>query len=313
MSTHLSSQRTPYVCCVRVDRLQCRGSSANAEGVAVPRPIVLSIHAPLTLQNTLPVAVTWSIIVLRAELEQDASEMPLVDVAEDDEKDDEEDEELHPAARRRGFSFCMGRPRTISRHPLSSIRRESSLKEELEAGKLGPEAIRKQPSFRRRATKLLRMVSRHPSSSDRASKAGKKKDAADQGMLEVRSDVLAPLQSTMVHSVSPSMQWHLVLKVDGYEPSAPILLNRGAAGLDPAMILARAPGDLKRAAANAAAAAAAFDPAMFLAKNDNVIELRPLGGNFNSSRTLRAMRASSNATPISVLNLAAMSRAICGT
>ena len=59
------AERAPpaaFYTCVHVERLR---ATSRLPGAGVPkggvRPVAISLHAPLTLQNTLPVAVRWSI------------------------------------------------------------------------------------------------------------------------------------------------------------------------------------------------------------------------------------------------------------
>ena len=60
----------PFLCCVRIERLHLRGAR-RADGAALPRPLQLTVHAPLILQNTLPISLRWAILVPRNELLQD--------------------------------------------------------------------------------------------------------------------------------------------------------------------------------------------------------------------------------------------------
>ena len=70
MPSCLPSGHPPFLCCVRIERLQLRGAR-RADGAALPRPLQLTIHAPLILQNTLPISLRWVILVPRNELLQD--------------------------------------------------------------------------------------------------------------------------------------------------------------------------------------------------------------------------------------------------
>ena len=80
---------------------------------------------------------------------------------------------------------------------------------------------------------------------------------ADRPMVEVCSGKLGASVQNDVHSVSPRQQWQLVVHVDGYEPSQPLLVNHGGS----------------------------LDGPIFMKKLNDTFELKPLAGSGN--RVLR--------------------------
>ena len=76
-------------------------------------------------------------------------------------------------------------------------------------------------------------------------------------MVEVCSGTLGASLNNQIHSVSPRQQWQLVISVDGYEPSHPLLVNHGGS----------------------------LDGAIFMKKLNDTFELKPLPGSGN--RVLR--------------------------
>ena len=75
---HGEGQVPPFLCCVRIDKLLLRGARRagrhSTDGAALPKPLMITVHAPLVLENTLPVPIRWSICVPRDELLQNSGE-----------------------------------------------------------------------------------------------------------------------------------------------------------------------------------------------------------------------------------------------
>ena len=113
----------PFICCVRVDRLQLRGARGG-EGAGAPRPLVLSIHAPLTLLNTLPVKVKWSISVLRSEMLEEAEYAAAANPFDADEPTDGHEYDESVREREGKSSLHLGLP-SFSRRGTFKIGRSS--------------------------------------------------------------------------------------------------------------------------------------------------------------------------------------------
>ena len=48
----------PFHCCVRIERLRMQGARRTDSGI---QPVRLTVQAPLTLRNTLPLDVGWTL------------------------------------------------------------------------------------------------------------------------------------------------------------------------------------------------------------------------------------------------------------
>eukprot|EP00965_Chrysotila_dentata_P125972 4163694-Pleurochrysis_carterae.AAC.1 len=56
----------PFFSCVRVEREYLYGRRANSAGSV--RPVLITLHTPLTLKNTLPLALEWALFTTRPQL-----------------------------------------------------------------------------------------------------------------------------------------------------------------------------------------------------------------------------------------------------
>ena len=183
------AERAPpaaFYTCVHVERLR---ATSGLPGAGVPkggvRPVAISLHAPLTLQNTLPVAVRWSIRAVGA------------------------------AGAARGMAEL-----SYSAHR----RRKTTLRQWLSLG-----CIRRPPP--RHEPPASRLSGTRDASGPRVSRAktgrwtargatGRRTQHQCEGELE-------PGALGRVHAVSPLQSWEMVLRIGGYEASAPLTVNRG--------------------------------------------------------------------------------------
>ena len=244
----------PFLCCVRIDRLQVKGSRRTG-GVAVPHPLCLSIHAPLLLENTLPIGVRWSISVPREELLQESTSDALSPEGslsyEDTSIRGTDDDDMG------GIPSVIWRLRMMARQRNAKYRTRSILGR-MRAGRplndneLGYDEMssNKVSGMYVRTTRTAKAI--------KTKHQKRTKKPADQTMVEVCSGQLDASMLTHVHAVSPKQQWHLTLHAEGYERSAPLMVNRGGG----------------------------LDGSKFLSKLNDVVELKPLAGS-GHARTLR--------------------------
>ena len=216
----------PFLCCVRIDRLQVRGAR-RADGATLPRPLRLSVHAPLTLENTLPIRVEWAILVPKDELQvythadgpggrvhHSKGGWPSERVSAGSRggaavhaNDDLEDHSGF-SGRRHQVNAAMGYVRSVTHRsfPMRTRKRRhrDSIEFEMDDADLIGQTTRAARAFSKRHLRHL----------------NKRKPTLRRGestsVATVCSGELAASGLVQVHSVSPRQQWQLTLRVDGY-------------------------------------------------------------------------------------------------
>ena len=220
-------------------------ATGAARGVGALQPVMVSVHSPLTLVNSLPLPVRFHL----TSTQQEASR--AVDADADVDADAQAApplaSELRAASRgslaSRGIKISMGRrtpgpsppdvilpgpsalgdPSSVSSsgESLASTQQEASHSPRTRPRSpfsARPPAAERTPSERpdrprRSFGKLLRSAGDRAPSGEAAS------------LLPVASGSLGPAQTERVHALSPLAEWHLALAIEGYETSAPILLQ----------------------------------------------------------------------------------------
>lgn len=252
----------PFLCCVKIDRLQVSGVR-RLDGAVAPRPLQLSIHAPLVLQNTLPIKIGWSLAVPRDEFLRETYGEWDRGPASDPEGASGDDQDWEASLRwslQGGATLMRMAQRSIkiraARH--TTHRRHASAKAADDELVFGVDDKRRGRGVFAKAGRFWQAMATKHQNRTKKKKGGRKtivvggggsgqsaydgdiggKKSKEKALVDVCEGTLREMQSSDVHAVSPRQQWRLTLSVSGYEPSALLLINRGD-GLDSSKHLAR--------------------------------------------------------------------------
>lgn len=238
-------------------------ATGAARGVGALQPVMVSVHSPLTLVNSLPLPVRFHLtstqqeVIASRAVDADA-DADAPSKTSDPEGSSRASSAHAPAApppasepraasrgslASRGIKISMGRrtpgpspPDVILPGP-SALGDPSSVSSSGESLASTQQEASHSPRTRPRSPFSARPPAAERTPSERPDRPrrsfGKlRRSAGDRApsgeaasLLPVASGSLGPAQTERVHALSPLAEWHLALAIEGYETSAPILLQ----------------------------------------------------------------------------------------
>ena len=262
--------RAAFHCCVRVDRLSMPGVRRADSTV---QPLRLTVQAPLTMRNTLPLDLAFTIVTAEVGGETGSGhpgfpEREAVALSPPSPAQGRLSLRLRSTARvnfARNSAFRKRSTLGSASHSRSTCGSNASADSIATDGAALSGAAPRGALRRKGTVKMLVEKGKQVTSSElvvrnkrkikrtyRFTRAAIQRKASSLGAarnsLPAAAGTLDAGGMVQLHSVCPMSQWQLMVQLDGYEPSSAVLLNRGDG----------------------------FDHSILLAKLDDVIELKPV-------------------------------------